>query len=159
MYKLKKIAGSNNFSAQLIKIISHHKRLAIPFMFCNRLHAWWSTNSCKLCFPLLLQASRSEFWLYDGSDLKTYLLMRWQGPDVLVVGFLLLGYSVLCTIDSLSLLYLLLRLILKKNVGLPCSYLPIQNRPYSKIELPVWEFFFSLILLTNPSLTSLKAVI
>ena len=41
---------------------------------------------------------------YDGSDLKTYLLMRWQGPDALAVcrahrglpvGFLLLQYSVL----------------------------------------------------------------
>ena len=28
VYKLKKIVGSNNFSAQFIKIISHYKRLA-----------------------------------------------------------------------------------------------------------------------------------
>ena len=43
------------------------------------------------------------FRLYDGSDLKTYLLMRWLGPDALAVcrahrglpvGFLLLRYSV-----------------------------------------------------------------
>ena len=27
----------------------------------------------------------SDFRLYDGSDLKTYLLMRWQGPDASVV--------------------------------------------------------------------------
>ena len=53
---------------------------------------------------------------YDGSDLKTYLLMRWYGPDALAVcrahwglpvGFLLLWYSVLFTVESLSLLYLL----------------------------------------------------
>ena len=25
------------------------------------------------------------FRLYDGSDLKTYLLMRWQGPEALAV--------------------------------------------------------------------------
>ena len=50
------------------------------------------------------------------SDLKTYLLMRWQGPDVLAicrehrgltVEFLSLRYSVLLTVESLSLLYLL----------------------------------------------------
>ena len=27
MYKLKKIVGSNNFSAQFIKIIPHHKKI------------------------------------------------------------------------------------------------------------------------------------
>ena len=41
VHKLKKIVGSNNFSAQLIKIMSHYKKLAITLMFCNRLHAWW----------------------------------------------------------------------------------------------------------------------
>ena len=28
-----------------------------------------------------IQAVGSDFRLYDGSDLKTYLLMRWLGPD------------------------------------------------------------------------------
>ena len=42
VYKLKNIIGSNNFSAQFIKI-----------MYCSRLHAWWSTQSkLALCFPL-----------------------------------------------------------------------------------------------------------
>ena len=45
VYKLKKIVGSNNFSAQFIKIISHYKKMAITLMYCNRLHAWWSTQS------------------------------------------------------------------------------------------------------------------
>ena len=58
----------------------------------------------------------SDFRLYDSSYLKTYLLMRWLGPDALAVcranrgipvGFLLLRYSVLFTVESLSLLYLL----------------------------------------------------
>ena len=58
----------------------------------------------------------SDFRLYDGFDLKTYLLMRWQGPDALAVclayrglpaGFLLLLYSVLFTVESLSSNYLL----------------------------------------------------
>ena len=45
VYKLKKIVDSNKFSAQLVKIISHYKRLAITLMYCSRLHAWWSTQS------------------------------------------------------------------------------------------------------------------
>ena len=45
VYKLRKIVGSNIFSAQFIKIISHKKRLTITLMYCNRLHAWWSTQS------------------------------------------------------------------------------------------------------------------
>ena len=41
VYKLKKIVGSNNFSAQfpILKIF------AIALMYCNRLHVWWSTQS------------------------------------------------------------------------------------------------------------------
>ena len=34
-------------------------------------HGW------LLCFPLKLQAGGLNFRIYDGSDLKTYLLMRW----------------------------------------------------------------------------------
>ena len=45
VYKLKKIVGSNNFSAQFIKTISTYKKLAITLMYCNRLHAIWSTQS------------------------------------------------------------------------------------------------------------------
>ena len=45
VYKLKKIVGSNNFSAQFIKIISHYKMIDYTLMYCNRLHAWWSTQS------------------------------------------------------------------------------------------------------------------
>ena len=33
----------------------------------------------------LMHAGGSDFRLYDGSDLKTYLLMRWLGPYVLAV--------------------------------------------------------------------------
>ena len=49
MHKLNKIVGSNNFSAQFIKIISHYKKIGcninqvadvLPVsMYCNRLHA------------------------------------------------------------------------------------------------------------------------
>ena len=40
VYKLKKIVGSNNFSAQFIKIISHYKKIGYNINVCNRLHAW-----------------------------------------------------------------------------------------------------------------------
>ena len=72
-------------------------------------------HSWQLCFPLKLHASGFIFRLYDGSNLKTYLLMRQLGPDALavcqalrglLVGFLLLWYSVLFTVEPLSLLYL-----------------------------------------------------
>ena len=55
----------------------------------------------------------------DGSDLKTYLLMTWSGPDAMAVcqahrglpvGFCLLMYSLLFTDETLSLLYLILYL-------------------------------------------------
>ena len=35
VYKLKKIVGSDNFSAQFIKIIFHYKRLAITIMYVS----------------------------------------------------------------------------------------------------------------------------
>ena len=50
-YKLKKIVGNNNFSAQFIKIISHYKILVITLMYCDRLHAWWSSLSFIITRP------------------------------------------------------------------------------------------------------------
>ena len=73
-------------------------------------------HSWQLCFPVLYHAGWSDFRLYDDSDLKTYLLIRWWGPDALAVclahrglpvEFLLLRYSVVFTVESLSLLHLL----------------------------------------------------
>ena len=45
VYKLKMIVCSDIFSAQFIKIISHHKKIGYNIKYCNRLHAWWSTLS------------------------------------------------------------------------------------------------------------------
>ena len=42
-------------------------------------------HSWQLCFPLSLHADMSDFRLFDGSDLETYLLMRWKGSDALAV--------------------------------------------------------------------------
>ena len=67
VYKLKKIVGSNNFSSQFIKIISHYKKTAITLMYCNRLHAWWSTKSRLATL------------------LSSLIARRWVGPDSMMV--------------------------------------------------------------------------
>ena len=43
VYKLKKIVGSNNFSPQFIKIISHYIKIGYDINVFQ--HAWWSTQS------------------------------------------------------------------------------------------------------------------
>ena len=53
VYKLKKIVGSNNFSAQFIKIISHYKKMAITLMYCTDCMLGGQPNhGWQLCFPL-----------------------------------------------------------------------------------------------------------
>ena len=87
-------------------------------------------NKCKLFICVIFQCkfrklsrtnlytklSRSGFGLCDSSSLGACLLVGWWGPGALTVcrahrglpvGFLLLWYSVLFTVESLSLLYLL----------------------------------------------------
>ena len=55
-------------------------------MYRNRLHAWWSTQlRLATLLSSLIAAGGSDFRLYYGSDIKTYLLMRWWGPDDLAV--------------------------------------------------------------------------
>ena len=47
VYKLKKIIGSHNFSAQFIKIISHYKKIGYNINVLQQtacLVAWWSTQ-------------------------------------------------------------------------------------------------------------------
>ena len=112
VYKLKKI----------VKIISHFKKIGYNINVSQQ-------TACLVVNPITVgkfsflfnctpvgRTSDSMIRLHDGSDLKTYLLMRWWGPDALAVcrahqglpvGFLLLEYSVLFTVESLSLLYLL----------------------------------------------------
>ena len=113
MYKLKKIVGSNNFSVQFIKIISHHKKIGYNINVLQQTACLVVNLITVGNFAFLFNCTPV---LYDGSDLKTYLLIRWLGPDALdfcrahwglPVGFLLLRYSVLFTVESLSLLYLL----------------------------------------------------
>ena len=65
VYKLKKIVGSNNFQRSSLKKIPIIKRLAIILTYCNRLHAWWSTQS----------------WL--ATLLSSLIARRWAGLQTL----------------------------------------------------------------------------
>ena len=116
VYKLKPIVGSNNFSAQFIKIISYYKKMAITLMHCNRLHAWWLTQSRLATLLSSLIARRwvgfQTLWRFGLKDFSidemvgAWYLAVCQANRGLPVGFLLLQYSVLFTVESLSSLYL-----------------------------------------------------
>ena len=77
VYNLKKIVGSNNFSAQFIKIIYHYKKIGYNINVLHRLHAWWSTQSwlATLLYSLIADSMR----------VPTYLYMKGLGPDVVSV--------------------------------------------------------------------------
>ena len=45
VYKLQKIVGSNNISAQFIKIISHYKKIGYNINLLQQTATWWSTQS------------------------------------------------------------------------------------------------------------------
>ena len=73
VYKLKKILALIIFQRSLLKYFPII-RICIASTI---LHASWSTqSSLAIFFPLQLHAGWSDFRLYDGSDLKTYLLIR-----------------------------------------------------------------------------------
>ena len=79
VYKLKTIVGSNSFSADFIKIISHYIKIGYNIYVLQQI-------ACLVANPIMvgnfaflfqLHGGGSDFRLYDSSDLKTYLLMRW----------------------------------------------------------------------------------
>ena len=92
-------------------------RLAITLMYCNILHAWWSTQSQLATLHSSLIARRwvrlQTLWLFPLKDSSIdEMVGAWcfgccQAHLGLPVGFLLLNYSVLFTVESLSLLCLL----------------------------------------------------
>ena len=79
VYKLKRIVGSNNFSAQFIKIIPHYKKIGYNINVLQQ-------TACLVVNPITVgnfaflfncTPGGSDFRLYYGSDLKSYQLMRW----------------------------------------------------------------------------------
>ena len=73
VYKLKKIDGSNNFSAQFVKIIYHYKKIGYNINVLQQ-------TACLVVNPITVGKfaflGESDFGLYHGCDFKTYLLMR-----------------------------------------------------------------------------------
>ena len=78
VYKLKKIVGSNNFSAQFIKIISLYKKIGYnidvlqqtEFLVINLI----MVGNFAFLFNCMPVDRTSDYY---SSDLKTYLLMGW----------------------------------------------------------------------------------
>ena len=78
VYKLIIVSGCSNFSAQLIKIISHYKKIGYNINVLQQ-------TACMVFNPITvgnfaflfnLHAVGSDFGLYDSSDLITYLKIR-----------------------------------------------------------------------------------
>ena len=78
VYKLKKIVGSNNFSAQFIKVIPHYKKIGYNINLLQQTACLVNPITVgNFAFLFNCTPGGSDFTLHDGSDLKTYLLMRW----------------------------------------------------------------------------------
>ena len=72
LWRLKKIVGTNTFSAQFLNL----KWLVITLMYCNRLHSWWSTQlQLTTLLSSLITVTRAgpRPQTMDGSGIKTYL--------------------------------------------------------------------------------------
>ena len=73
VYKLKKIVGSYNFSAQFIKMIFHYKKIGYNINVLQQ-------TVCLVVNPITVgnfaTTGGFDFRLYDDSELKTYLFMR-----------------------------------------------------------------------------------
>ena len=127
VYKLEEIVGSNSFSAQFIKIFSYNINVL-------------QQNACLVVNPITVgnfaflfncTARRwvvlQTLWRFRLKDLSTNELVRaWcfgccQAHRGLPLGFLLLRYSVLFSVESLSLLY---RLVISWFIcsGRWCTY-------------------------------------
>ena len=84
VYKLKKIVGSNNFSAQFIKIIFPYKKIGYNINVLQQ-------TACLVVNPITVGNFAFLFnctpvgRTSDSMTVQTYLLMRWQGPDALAV--------------------------------------------------------------------------
>ena len=76
VYKLKKIIGSNNFSAQFIKIISHYKKIGYNINVLQQ-------TACLVVNPITVGNFAFLFnctpvgRTSDSMMVPTYLLMRW----------------------------------------------------------------------------------
>ena len=103
VYKLKMIVGSNNFSAQFIKIISHYKKIGYNINVLQQ-------TACLVVNPITVGnfafpfnctpvGRTSDYITVPIKDLWDEMVGAWcfgclSGPRGLPVGFILLRYSV-----------------------------------------------------------------
>ena len=118
VYKLKTIAGSNNFSTQFSEIISPYKKIGYDINVLQQ-------TACLLVNPITVATLLSSLIARRWVGLQTLWRFRLKDLSIdemvgvwsealtvclahrgLPVGFLLLQYSVLFTVQSLSLPYL-----------------------------------------------------
>ena len=121
VYKLKKIVGFNNFSAQFINIISHYKKIGYNINVLlqtaclvsnqSRLATLLSSLIARRCYGLhrTLWRFRLKYLSID-EMVGVSCFGCCQAHLGLPVGFILLRYAVLFTVESLSLFYLFLYL-------------------------------------------------
>ena len=76
VYKLEKIVGSNNFTAQFIRIISHYKKIGYNIYVLQQ-------TACLVVKPIMVGNFAFLFnctpvgWTSDTMTVPTCLLMRW----------------------------------------------------------------------------------
>ena len=77
LYKLKKIVGTNNFSAQFTKKKSHYKNIGYDIHVLLQIACLVvnpnTVGNFRSGFSLRFHVGGSNLRLYEGSDLKTYL--------------------------------------------------------------------------------------
>ena len=74
VYKLKKIVGSNNFSAQFIKIISHYKKIGYNINVLQQ-------TACLVVNPITV--GKNSKWVWSGTLLSSFIVRRWVGLQTL----------------------------------------------------------------------------
>ena len=84
VYKLKKIVGSNIFSAQFIKIISNKKKIGCNIYVMKQIHAWWPTQS-RLATLLDFNCMPVD----RTSDAMTVLTLKYLSINKMVGGLML----------------------------------------------------------------------
>ena len=149
MIKLKKIVGSNNFSAQFIEIISHYKKIGYNINVLQQTACLVVKPITVGNFAFLFNCTRVGL-TSDSMTVPTIDERAVAGSCVccqahrgLTVGFPLLRYSVVCTYGSLSLFLSAFHTpILKRR-----SYygMALSVRTYSRIDtccLPFRNVFF-----------------
>ena len=82
VYRLKKIVGSNTFSMQFIKTISHFKTTGYTINVLQQTACLMVNLITVGSFAFLFNCApggRTSYY-YDGSYLKSYQEMRWSRP-------------------------------------------------------------------------------